>query len=320
MAILANEFTSYDAVGNREDLSDLIADISPKKTPLSSMIGRRSVDSDFYEWQTHALAAANTGNAHLEGDVASYEVVTPTTRPGNRTQISKKEFVVSGTQEKIRSAGRRSEVAFEKVNAGFELKRDMEAIILSNQGGVVGGTATPRKTAALGAWIRSNTNFEGTGADPADPGSAMPAAGRTDGALRSITESMLTDVLQQVYTAGGDLKIVLVHPTVKPTVSTFAGIATQTHEITADAPTSVIGSVGSYVSDYGTVDFVLDRFQRSRDVWVLDPEFLRMAVLRPMESKVLASDVDGIPYRVLQEWGLQVDNEAAHGLIADVQA
>ena len=158
MTLVTNAFSQYDAVGNREDLTDMIYDISPKETPFTSMIGKGKATNVLHEWQTDSLTAASSSNAQLEGDTVSAAARTATTRVQNYCQISYKAFAITGTQEATNKAGRDSEMAYQTMKAGAELKRDVEAVITQNQGYLSGATTTARKTRSLESFLTSNTN------------------------------------------------------------------------------------------------------------------------------------------------------------------
>ena len=313
MAIVANTFTRYSAVGIREDLSNVIYNISPEETPFISNIGRESVKNTYFEWQTDDLAAASASNAALEGDdISSFQAVTPTARVGNYTQISTKNVVISGTMEALDKAGRRSELTYQLAKMGSELKRDMESALLANQSPVAGNTTTARRTAGLPAWIKTNTDFGTGGVDTAG------VAARTDGTQRAFTEDMLKDVIAQVWESGGTPKMLMVGAFNKQAASGFDGIATRFRDVPAGQQAQIVGAADVYVSDFGTVNIVPNRFQRGRDAFVVDPEYASMAVLRPIEQMELAKTGDAEKRLMLVEYGLKVKNEAAHGIVADL--
>src|SRR5690625_4510623 len=159
MAQPSNTFSSYDAVGNREDLSDIIYDISPDATPLLSAIGKNKARGSLHEWQTDALAAADADNAQIEGDEAVTDASAPTTRLNNYTQISSKVARVTGTQESVDKAGRRSEMAYQMAKRMKEIKTDVEARLLSNKAKVAGTDLVARQAAGLQTWIVDNLNI-----------------------------------------------------------------------------------------------------------------------------------------------------------------
>lgn len=313
MAIVANTFTRYSAVGIREDLSNVIYNISPEETPFISNIGRESVKNTYFEWQTDSLAAASASNAALEGDdISSFQAVTPTSRIGNYTQISTKNVVISGTMEALDKAGRRSELTYQLAKMGSELKRDMESALLANQSPVAGNTTTARRTAGLPAFVKTNTSFGTGGADTAG------IAARTDGTQRAFTEALLKGVIAKVWESGGTPKMLMVGSFNKQAASGFDGIATRFRDVPAGQQAQIVGAADVYVSDFGTVNIVPNRFQRARDAFVVDPEYASMAVLRPIEQMELAKTGDAEKRLMLVEYGLKVKNEAAHGIVADL--
>jgi len=313
MAIVANTFTRYSAVGIREDLSNVIYNISPEETPFISNIGRENVKNTYFEWQTDSLAAASASNAALEGDdISSFTAVSPTSRIGNYTQISTKNVVISGTLEALDKAGRRSELTYQLAKLGSELKRDMESALLANQSPVAGNTTTARRTAGLPAFIKTNTDFGTGGADTAG------IAARTDGTQRAFTEDQLKDVIAQVWESGGTPKMLMVGSHNKQVASGFTGIATRFRDVPAGQQAQIVGAADVYVSDFGTVNIVPNRFQRARDAFVVDPQYASMAVLRPIQQMELAKTGDAEKRLMLVEYGLKVNNEAAHGIVADL--
>jgi hypothetical protein len=319
---ITNTFTRFDAQGLREDLSDIIYDVSPMDTPVVSGSAKGRARQTLVEWQTDDLAAADTENKHNEGaDITEFPAVSATVRVGNYTQISRKLLILSGTLEAVDKAGRRSELAYQLAKRGRELKRDMESIILANQGGDAGGTATPRAMATLGAWLKSNVSLGDAGGNPVYT-SGVPSAPRTDGTQRAFTETIHKDVIQQVWESGGNVDAINVFlgPVNKQVASGFTGVVTRNFDISnAPArPTAVIAAVDVYVSDFGTVRLHPSRFQRERDAWYLDFEYLSIDALRPFHTIRLAKTGDAEKRMLLQEWSLRVKNEAALGLAADL--
>jgi hypothetical protein len=320
MTIVANTFTSYGSKGQREQLADVIYNISPEDTPLVSMIGREKGTAIHTEWQTDSLAAASTANAQLEADdITSFDAVTATARVGNYHQISRKTLIQSDTDEVINKAGRKSELAYQIAKRGAELKRDIEANVFANIGGVSGGTTTARKTATLGAWLKTNVDYYTTdGGNPAYT-SGVPTTARTDGTQRAFTVTILKSVLSDVWTAGGDCKYLFLGPVNKAKASGFAGVATKTWN-TSDRlkPVSIVGAADVYVSDFGFVNILPDRFMRERDGYVIDPEYLSISYLRNFKTVKLAKTGDAEKRMLIVEWALKVKQEAALGLCADL--
>jgi hypothetical protein len=322
MSAVTNTYTRYDAKGIREDLSNVIYQISPEETPFMSNVGRENVKNTFFEWQTDELASAVTTNAQIEGDdITSFTAATATVRLGNYTQISRKDVIISGTLESVDKAGRRSELAYQMAKKSAEIKRDMETTILANQAAAAGDTSNARKTGALLAFLKTNTN-EGTGGG--DPSyTTVPNAARTDATttnLRSFSETLLKDVIQKVWTEGGNPSIVMAGPVNKQNLSKMAGIGATRFNVTGARPSTIIGAADIYVSDFGNVSIVPNRFQRERDVFVLDPEYASVAYLRPFQTVELAKTGDAEKRMLLVEWGLKIQNEKAHGAVYDLNS
>ena len=317
MTIVSNTFTTYSAKGIREDLSNVITNIAPEETPFQSNIGRETISNTLFEWQTDTLADA-AANAQLEGDdVASFDSVTATVRLTNYAQISRKTIILSNTEEVVNKAGRRSELAYQIAKRGSELKRDQEFIFLNGGVAVAGNTTTARVTASLGAFVKTNTDKQTNGVDPSY--TTLPNSARTDGNVRTFTETILKNVIQKVWTAGGTPKILMVGPVNKQRVSGFSGIASSRYNINGgDRPATLIGAVDIYVSDFGQVSVIANRFQRERDAWVIDPDYAKMTVLRPYQQVELAKTGDAEKRMLLIEYGLKVLAENAHGLAADL--
>ena len=291
--------------------------------PFMSSVGRENVSNTYYEWQTDALAAASTTNAVIEGDEAALDARAATNRVGNYTQISRKVVGVSGTVEAVDKAGMKSYLAYEMAKASAELKRDMESILLFNQAAAVGSSSVARRTAGLPAWLRTNVSKAGNGGNPtmSSTNDGYPNAGRTDGTQRTFTETMLKDVIQDVWAQGGDPKVCMMGPHNKTVASGFAGIAEKRiNQPNSPKAFSIIATADIYLSDFGKVAFVANRFQRERDVFVLDPEYASVAYLRNFRTEELAKSGDSTKKMILVEYGLKVKTEKAHGIIADVTA
>ena len=307
-------FTAHSAIGQREDLTDVIYDISPTDTPLLNTLARGKATAVYHEWQTDSLASATTGNAAVEGADATSATLSPTVRLGNYCQIVQKTIQVSGTLEAVNKAGRKSEKAYQLARASSELKRDIETILTSNQGRDAGSSSTARKMGSMLSWIQTNVDKAANGANPTTIGVST----RSDGTARTFTEQLLKNVIKSVYENGGSPKVLLVGAAGKQKVSTFAGIAGQRYMAPADAPTTIIGAADVYLSDFGSVSVVPDRFMRATDAFVLDPEYAAVAYLRPFATNELAKAGDSEKTQILAELTLEMRNEKAHGLVTDL--
>ena len=313
-------YNAYDAIGLREDLTDIIYDISPTETPFMSSIGKTKATAVYHEWQTDSLAAATTNNAAVEGADASDATLSPTTRLGNYTQILQKTIKVSGTLDTVNKAGRKSEKSYQLAKASNELKRDLETILLANQGRSAGTTnSTARKMGSLLSWIKTNSVANTTG-DPTTIGVST----RTDGTARTFTEALLKTVVAEVFASGGVPKILMVGATGKQKVSSFTGLSAYRYNVNAGGggagvgQATIVGAADVYLSDFGSMSVVPNRFMRTRDALVLDPEYAAIAYLRPFQTNELAKAGDADKTQILVECTLEVKNEAAHGIVADL--
>ena len=309
-------FTAHSAIGQREDLIDVIYDISPTETPIMSTLARTEATAVFHEWQSDSLAAATSANAAVEGADATSATISPTTRLGNYTQIVQKTIQVSGTLEAVNKAGRRSEKAYQLAKAASELKRDMETIITANQGRDAGSSSSARKLGAILSWLKTNTSKGTSGTDPTTIGVST----RSDGATRTFTEQLLKDEVAAAFDSGGNPTMLVVGSGLKQKVSSFAGIAAQRYMAPGDQPTTIIGAADVYMSDFGTLSVTPDRFMRTRDALLIDPEYAALAYLRPFATTELAKAGDSDKTQLLCEFTLEMRNEAAHAIVADLNA
>lgn len=307
-------YTTNTAIGQREDLIDVIYQISPTETPLLSTLARTKATAVYHEWQTDSLAAATTANAAVEGADATSATISPTTRIGNYCQIVQKTIQVSGTLDAVNKAGRKSEKAYQLSKAAAELKRDMETIISANQGRDAGSSSTARKLGAILSWLKTNTSKGTSGTDPTTIGVST----RSDGATRTFTETLLRDVIKLCYDSGGNPTMLVMNSGLKQKFSAFAGVAAQRYQAPGDTPTTIIGAADVYMGDFGTLSAVPDRFIRTRDALLIDPEYMAVAYLRPFVTNDLAKTGDSENTQMLAEFTLEVRNESASGIVADL--
>jgi len=314
MAVPANTFGSYAAVGIREDLSELISTISPTKTPFRTGLSRgEAAHQRYVESQKDALAAVDLNNAVIEGDDATTDASTPTERIGNHCQIMDKVARVTGSLEDMKKAGRRSELAYQMAKRSAELNRDQEGILLNNQASVTGDAATARKFGAFPCWLETNVNMAGDGANGGFSANAVTA--RTDGTQRRFTQDMLQDVSEKCFNSGGEPTTLLVGTFNKRVVSTFTGYATATREVTEKRITA---SVSVYEDDFNVLKVVPDRFARVRDALLIDWEHVEWRWFRTPRQIQLAVTGDSVRRQILHEGTLEVSNEAAHGGVFDL--
>ena len=311
-------FDRYSAIGAREDLSDVIYSIAPTDTPIMNSIGKSKATGTFHEWQTDTLAAATTANALIEGADATSITVTPTVRIGNFTQIVGKTVQVSGTLEAVDKAGRKSEKAYQLAKASSEIKRDIEAIITANQGQSNGSSgSSARVMGSLLSYIKTNTSKNGTATTGVDP-TTIGVSTRTDGTTRTFTETLLKDVIAKVFVSGGTPAALFVSPAQKQVVSGFTGLSAQRYQVPTNGQATILAGADLYQSDFGVLQIVPNRFMRTRDALILDPEYAALAYLRPFQTTELAKAGDSDKSQILAELTLEVRNEAAHGGVFDL--
>lgn len=318
MTAITNTYQTFTAIGQREDLENTIYDITPTDTPFMSNGGRGNMSGTVHEWQTDVLASPDTGNAHIEGDdITSFPATAVTVRLGNYAQISRKLVLVAGTLDAVNKAGRSSEMAYQLAKRSAELKRDMEAISLENIGGSAGAAGTARQMATMGAWIKTNVSKEAGGTNPTWT-SGVPGTARTAGSTRALSETLFKAAIQAMWDTGADLKFAMAGPANKQNLSQMNGIATNNFFQSADEQASIIGAADVYVSDFGVLSIVANRFQRDVDVWLVDPAFYSFIFLRSFRSEKLAKTGDADKRMLLVEWSLKVSNELAFGLVTDL--
>lgn len=315
MAQPTGVFVTFSAKGLREDLENVIYDISPTDTPFMSMGGREDAVAVNHEWQTDSLADA-ADNFAEEGSTLAAAEPTATSRLGNICQISLKTTLVSGTLDAVSKAGRKEELAYQMSKRAKELKRDMErAYVGVNQTKTaMAADTTVRKLGSLSSWVATNVSA-GSGGSGAGNGTA-----RTDGTTRTFTESLLKASILSAFDEGADIKYLMMAPSQKQTFSSFVGVggASGVSNFNDIGDQRIIGGMDVYVSDFGEMAVVPNRFQRSRDVWLLDPEYYAIAYLRPFFQREVASTSDGEQRAIIAEHTLVVKNEKALGAVYDL--
>jgi len=311
MSIVTGTLLTYSAIGNREDLADTIYNISPTDTPFLGACPTLKATAVKHEWQTDTLAAA-AANAQLEGDDFTYSTPAVTTRISNYCQISYKTTVVSGTQDAVNKAGRTKEMLYQLMKRAKELKRDMEFTLLNNQAPVGSGanSTTARALASATSWYTTNAQRGAGGAN----GSATAAA--TDGTQRPLNESLLKAGLQSVWTAGGDVDMIMSGAFNKTVISSFAGNVSRIDDSSKDK--TLHSAIDVYVSDFGSHKIVANRFSRDRDLHLMTTDLWGIAYLRPMKTIDLAATGDATKGAVVVEYTLEARNQAGSAIIADL--
>jgi hypothetical protein len=315
MAAPTNTFTTGSSVGNRESLHDKIWMLEKDEFPVLSSIGSGSAKAMREEWQTDNLGNASSTNAQLEGDDTTAAAVTATVRVANRLQIMKRSFTISESEEEIVKAGRDSEIGYQTMLSGRRLKMDLETTILLNQASNAESGTTPRRMGGLLAWLSTNVSRGTTGGSGGYSGSDVVAA--TNGLSRTFTETLLKNVIKSSWDAGGNPNTIIMCSAHKQLASAFTGIATQYQEAKGKVAT-IVAAADRYVSDYGTLTLVPDRYNSTRDVEVIDNSMLQLLWLRKFKRVELARTGDARKFHIIGEMTLKVNNEAAHGVIADL--
>ena len=308
MAQVTNAFDTYEATSDREALSNIIYNIAPHATPFMSAIGKNSVKNVTFDWQTETLPSAS-GTGEIEGFEISRAATTATVRESNVTMIQSRNSTVSRSQQASDPAGVKSQIAhFMALNAKA-LKRDMETALTGNYAKVAGSASAARQTRSFESWITSNDSRGSGGAD----GSASAAA--TDGSQRDLTEALLKGVLQTGFGNGAEMSMAICGPYNKTVISGFTGRSNVRQVIETD---TVEASISLYASDFGELKIVPDNFSRERSLLLVDPNYAAVSYLRDFESVDISTIGDAITKMLVVEYGLQMSNEAAHGIVADL--
>jgi hypothetical protein len=317
MALPTNTATTYANVGIREDLSDTIYRVAPEETPFTNNIGTAKATATFHEWQTENLASAVDTNANLEGDDANLDAANVPSRVGNRTQIADKTAVVSGTNDAVNKAGRATEMARQVMLKGMELARDQEKQMLSNKASNAGAAGTARVSAGMESWITTNASRGAGGSGGGFSGGTVAAP--TDGTGRAFTEALLKVAQLAAFNAGGRPTQLYMGGTQKQVFSGFSGVATKYVDSDQSKQATIIGGSDVYVGDFGRLTAIAHPYgMRSATVLGIDPRRARVAYLRPMRNWDLSKTGDTEKRQLLVEYTLQVDNEAAHFVVADL--
>lgn len=334
MAQLANTHDRYDldttGVNTVRDVSDVINNISPTETPFVMNAGKETATATLKEWMIDALAAPDAANKHIDGDEFTNDALDSAEMLGNYCQISWKVLEVTRRAEKVKKYGRKSELAMQIAKKGKELKRDLEYIMVGgggHQAAAAGSSSVAPTTASLGSWLTTNVSRGAGGASSTLSSTTYgyPNAAPTDGTDRALSEATMLSIIRQCYVAGGSPNTIMVGPTVKQGLSSYlfsanARIATpyQDHGANKNSGLKVVGSVDIYVSDFGTLDIVPNRFQREDDVWILDTEYWDVAYLDPYHVGDIAKTGDATRKSLIVDYCLMSKNEAASGVVADI--
>lgn len=315
MAIVAGTQQTFETIGNREDLTNAIYDISPTDTPFISSIARVSATSVKHEWQTDVLAAA-VNTAAVEGDEAAADTAIPTVRLDNQCQIFRKVVIVSRTQRKVLSAGRRDEYSYQLAKRGKELKRNIEKAFLSRMGKTVGTCAGARYAGAALTYITVENGvhfasitvtFSGAGETVAEGNNA----GGTIGKLKAALDTLIG----VLWNEGSDANVIMCGRTYKENISTMSGIATLYREVPKGYQGAIIGGADLYVSNFGEFVVVPNRFIGANQILILDYDYWSVAELDPIEVAPLAKTGDADKAMIICEATLECRSPAANAAI-----
>ena len=310
-------YQTYQTVGIREDLADIIYNISPTETPFMSGVAKNKATNTTHQWQTDALADV-AANAAVEGDDISYATLAASTKETNYTQISTKGIQVSGTNDAVTSAGRNNELAYQVAKAAKELKRDMETALLSNVAKEAGDATTARTLGGCQTWIETNVDA-GAGGSGAGNGAA-----RVDGTQRAFTEDQLKGVLRSCYNEGGNPNMIMVGAFNKQKLSGFTGGSTR---FDAAEDRRLITSIDVYESDFGTMQVAPNRFIRGangtaakvgQDALILEMDYWSVSFLRDFSLQTPAQTKDADQRFMVAEYTLESRNEKASGMVTDL--
>lgn len=329
MTVPTGTFQTFQQIGRREDLSDLIFDISPTQKPFTSAVKKTKATQSKHEWQTDSLAAASpTASAMIEGDDATANTAVPTVRYNNQLQTFRKVVQVSGRARKIDAAGRADEFEYQLKKRMTELGRDLEAALTQNNASTAGSAADAPLMASFESWIASSSTAVGNyisagqGAAQTTPGqvSGTPSTAPTDSTTAgTLTEAMVKYVIKECWLKGGDPSLIMCGAEVKQKISgSFTGIATRYRDVKSKSQAQIISGADVYVSDFGTTTIVANRFQRARTVLVVDPEYLGIASLRGFTMERLGKTGDNDKAQIVGDYTLEMRNDLAQGKISDV--
>jgi len=312
MAQPSNTFDSYDANGIREDLENVIYNISPEETPFYSSLKKVSASNTYHEWQTDTLRAS-ASNAHIEGDDTTASAMTATTRKGNYTQIFKNAVTIPDTDEGLDKAGRSAEMAYQTLKIAKEQKLDIEKALFDNNARAAGSATVARELAGAPSWMISNITNAGTGAANATGDGTDQ---RTDGTQTAFTQADFDSAMQSIWENGGRPDSVYLSAYQMNIALGFTGNNNQRSTVQA-GDEKVVKSLDVYVTPWGTVEFTPTRENRSRDVFIMQNDMWSCAALRPTKNTALAKTGDSTKRQVLTELTLVCKNEKASGMIVD---
>jgi hypothetical protein len=319
MAQPTNLYSKYSLKGDREDLLDKIFNTSPTETPVVTAFGRGAATNVYHEWQRDALASANKDNALIDGDDFSADSLTATERVGNYCQIFAKKPAISRRANVVKKAGRAAELGYQKAKAMLEIKRDMEAAVLSGNAAVAGNTTTASKLGGLGVQNNANTSH-GAGGSTAAWTSGAPTVAATAGTGRAFTEALLKTVVQSAYINSGEVpKMVVMSPNHKGVFSAFAGIAVNRYQVGKKEQGRIIGGADVYMSDFGELEIVPHYLMSgATDVHLLNTEYGELCFLDGFRTEQMGKTGDSDKVLITADVTLAIRAPKAFAKVADL--
>ena len=311
MAVPTNTLQTYQSANNAENVTEIVMNIDPIETPFLTLAKKTTAEATYTQWPIESLSAVDAANANIEGDDATVDASTTPTLVGNHTQLMDKVASVTTTQNAIKKYGVKNEMAKQMAKKSKELKRDMETTMMLNQARVVGAAGTAQRMRSMGSWLTTNVSRGATGAN----GSATTAA--TDGTQRAFTEALFRATVVTAITNADDLpSVVMAGPANRANLSTqLSGNSTRFYELKDG---ELNASISVYRSDYGSLKLVMNRFQRERDMWLLNPDYIAVRTLEPLQSIDLARTGLTEKKQIWTNFTLEVSNEKAHAVLADL--
>lgn len=319
MALPVNTVTTFDrSTMNREDLLDMIYDVSPTETPFVSGISRGKATATLHEWQSDTLDSATT-QAYLEGDDATADAASAPTRLSNRCQIFRKVISVSGTQRAVRSAGTSDEYDRLVIKKGKELKRNIEKTLLGVQNkDSPTGTATARALGGVATWLSTNLHkMSSTGTTPGNGTGFVAGTGITITTATQLADPVAT-VIAQCWNSGGDPATIMVDSNAKKFLSKLTGIATLYRDVPPMSQGTIVQGASVLVSDFGEHTIVPNRFMPSTQIYFLDMQYWALAELRGISEQPLAKTGDADRTMLITELTLECRTPAASGKIGEL--
>lgn len=300
MAIPTLAFTTYDAIGMREDLTDLIANIAPVETWFTSNHGDVTAKARLHEWQTDTLDAPSA-NARIEGNTTAATAITATARVTNYTQILGKTFQVTDTEDVVDKAGRDKESSYQQALKLKALATDIEYALVINSAVATGATGTARQLKGVLGWITTNVTT-GTGT-----------------ATETLTETMFNDTLALIWAQGGKPQDAIMGSVQKRKVSAFTGNNTRFINMTQS---QIEAAVDVYKSDFGNIaihlHYIVHTAAADKLIILGERRLWRKAWLRRPSTEKMARVARATMYDIEGELTLESGQEKGSGKITEL--